>query len=410
VKANAKKDRDTEITEILAIAAKHNAVDLARKYISEGKSKAEFVEAMLREKFDAKPVSASAEIGMSAKEKRQYSLLNAIRGLWQSIEFGAKFEGLEKEASDTVAKLTGKTPGGFFIPEDMMTFNPQAAMQVGDATKGGFTVGTDVLGGELIELLRNKMFVSMLGAKSLTGLVGNIAIPRVTGGATAYWLPETGQVSASDQAFGQIGLTPHRLVGDTAYTKELLMQSSISVEAFIREDLMRVLAIALDLAAINGSGSSGQPVGILNTTGIGAVTFGAAATWAKVVDFETQVANANADVGSLAYLTTPAVRGKWKGIVKFANTASPLWEKGSAPGLGEVNGYTAAATKQVPSDRVIYGNFADLLLASWAGIDVVIDPYSLKKSGQIEITITNWADIGVRHAGSFCASSDSGAQ
>lgn len=409
VRAGAKKEREAEISEILAIAKKHDAYDLAQKCISEGRSKSEFAEVLLKEKFHAKPVDTSSLLGMSNSEKKKYSILRALRAQWQAREFGAVFDGLEKEASDAVAKLVKREPSGFFIPEDMLFFNPQAVMQAGDATKGGFTIGTEVLGGELIAMLRNKMFVGRLNARQLTGLVGNIAIPRVTGGAIAYWLAETGVVTAADQAFGQIALTPHRLVGDTAYTKELLMQSSISVESFIREDLMRVLAIALDLAAINGSGS-GQPVGILNTSGIGSVTFGAAATWSKVVDFETQVANSNADDGSLAYLTTPAVRGKWKSITKFANTASPLWEKGSAPDLGEVNGYPAAATRQVPTDRVIFGNWDDLILASWAGIDVVVDPYSLKKSGQIEITITNWADIAVRNAGSFAVSSDSGAQ
>jgi len=411
VRAGARKERETEISEILAIATKHNAMDLAQKFIGEGKSKAEFVEAVLSEKFNAKPVEVSAEIGMSKKEKERYSLLNAIRGQWMAKEFGKPFDGLEKEASEAVAKIAGKAPNGFFIPEDMMTFNPQATMQAGDATKGAFTVGTDVLAGEMIELLRNKMLVAKLGARQLTGLVGNVAIPRVTGGATAYWLPETGEIPASDQAFGQLGLTPHRLVGDTAYTKELLMQSSITVEAFIRDDLMRVLAIAKDLAAISGSGSNGQPAGVLSTTGIGSVTFGGAATWAKIVDFETQVADANADFGALAYLTTPAVRGKWKTITKIASSqySDFLWGKGDGE-FGEVNGYKAGATKQVPGNKVLYGNWGDLIVASWAGVDVVVDPYSLKKSGQIEITITQWGDNGVRHAGSFSVSSDSGAQ
>ncbi len=410
ISANTRKERDSEINEILAIASKHNAGDLAKKYISEGKSKAEFIEAVLVNNFNAKVIeNPDPLIGMSAKEKKQYNLLNAIRGMWLMRENGKPFDGLEREASDAVAKLTGRKPNGFFIPEDI--FNPKAAMQAGDGAKGGFTVGTDVLGSEMIELLRNKTLVAKLGARQLSGLVGNVAIPRVTGGATAYWLSETGDATPSDQAFGQLGLTPHRLVGDTAYTKELLMQSSIPVESFIKDDLMRVLAIALDLAAINGSGSNGQPTGILNTTGIGAVTFGAAATWAKIVDFETQVADANADFGALAYITTPSVRGKWKTATKIESSqySDFLWGKGDGE-FGEVNGYKAGVSKQVPGNKVLYGNFADLILASWAGMDVVVDPYTLKKSGQIEITITQWADLAVRHAGSFCASSDSGAQ
>jgi hypothetical protein len=105
------------------------------------------------------------------------------------------------------------------------------------------------------------------------------------------------------------------------------------------------------------------------------------------------------------------VRGKWKTTTKIQNSqySDFLWGKGDGE-FGEVNGYKAAATLQVPDNRVIFGNFNDIILASWAGIDVVVDPYSLKRSGLIEITITNWADVGIRRAASFCASTDSGAQ
>src|SRR3972149_2365821 len=159
---------------------------------------------------------------------------------------------------------------------------------------------------------------------------------------------------------------------------------------------MRVLAIEKDRAAINGLGNAGEPLGILNTAGILAATFGAAATWAKVVDFETQITNANADEGLMAYLTTPATRGKWKGIVRSTYNTKFLWDDD-----GRVNGYRAEITKQVPSDKVIFGNWNDVIFAEWAGIDVVVDPYSLKKQGQVEVTITLWCDMGVRRAVSF---------
>jgi HK97 family phage major capsid protein len=240
----------------------------------------------------------------------------------------------------------------------------------------------------------------------LDGLVGNAAIPRISGGATTYWLPENGTATESDQAFGQVVLTPHRCVADTAYSKELLMQSSVDVEAFVRDDLARVLAIAIDLAALAGTGNAGQPLGILNTSGLAtSVTFGAAATWPKVVSFETNVATSNADDGALAYVTSPGSRGKWKGIARFTNTGMPIWADDNT-----VNGYPAYATNQVPSDKVIFGNWRDLVIASWAGIDVVVDPYSLKKQGLIEVTVTIWTDIGIRHTVSFCISTDSGAQ
>lgn len=407
VRVAAVKDRNSEISDILAIAAKHNCLPMAQKYIAEGKSKAEFVEAMLTENFTAQPITIPDPIiGMSAKETRAYSIVKAIRDMAES----GKVQGLEAEASAAAEKISGRQAQGFFIPQDVMIFNPRNVMQSGDNTKGGFLVGTEVLTGSLIELLRNKTLVAQLGARTLSGLVGNIAIPRVTGGAAAYWLSETSPGTAADQAFGQLGLVPHRLVGDTAYSKELVMQSSVDVEGFIRDDLMRVLAIAKDLAAIAGTGAAGQPQGILNTAGVGSVTFGGAATWAKIIDFETQVANANADLGALAYLTTPACRAKWKAITKIATSqySDFLWQTGQN-GSGMVNGYRAEVTKQVPGDQVIYGNWGDLIFAEWAGVDVVVDPYSLKKSGQIEVTITLWTDIGIRHAASFCISTDTGA-
>ena len=413
-KEEARKAEQKRVSDILALGEQHGCLELARQAVTDGTDLDSFKDTVLTRVYNAKKAQEiNADIGMTNEDADAFSIVRAIR----QIADKGRLDGIEKEASEATAKISRREPKGFFIPQDVMKRAfarnldmVRNALSAGVGTSGGYLIGTEVLAADMIELLRNKTLVANLGARTLSGLVGNIAIPKQTGGATAYWLNETGEVTAADQAFAQLGLTPHRLVGDTAYSKELVMQSSIDVEAFVREDLMRVLAIAKDLSAINGSGVEGQPLGILNTTGIGSVTFGAAATWAKVIDFETQVANANADAGNMAYLTTPAVRGKWKGIAKASGYPVYLWENGSTPGSGIVNGYRAEATKQVPSDKVIFGNWSDLILAEWAGIDVVVDPYSLKKTGQIEVTITLWCDNGARHAGSFSVSADSGAQ
>lgn len=407
VREAVRKEESTRANEILAIGDQHEMREMASEFVRAGKSIEDFRSAVLEKKYKAKPIvtpDAGADIGMSDKEKKRYSIVNAIR---QMADAG-RLEGIEKEASEATAKQCGRQAKGFFIPNDVMT--AKRALTAATATSGGFTVDNDTLGGSMIELLRNKTMVAQLGATSLSGLVGNVLIPRVTGGGTAYWLPENGSVTASTQAFGQLALTPHRLVGDTAYSKELLNQSSIDIEAFVKNDLMRVLALEKDRAALNGLGAAGEPLGIMNTTGIKTVTFGAAATFAKVIDFETQIAATNADVASMAFLTTPAVRGKWKGTAKVSSYPSFLWENGAQPGSGLANGYRAEATLQVPSDKVVFGNWSDLIQADWAGIDVVVDPYSLKKTGQVEVTVTLWTDIGVRHAVSFCVSTDSGAQ
>lgn len=399
-----RKAERLRVTEIDTLAEQfkgrnHQILDEARKAKQDGAAVADFKERIWQHLADAKPVvTQTANIGMNGAEVKRWSIVKAIR----DIVDNGRLDGLEKEASDATAKVARRDAKGFFIPQDIM--ESKRVMSAGVSTAGGYTIATDLQTGSMIELLRNKTLVSQIGARTLSGLVGNVAIPKVTGGATAYWLSESGTVTASNQTFGQLALVPHRLVGDTAYTKELLNQSSIDVEGFIREDIMRVLAIAKDLAAIAGTGASGQPVGVINTTSVGAVTYGAAATWAKVVESETTLAVANADAGSVGWLTTPAVRGKWKTAVKESGQAVYLWENGGA------NGYSAGVTNQVPSDKTIFGNWSDLILAEWAGIDVVVDPYSLKKQGQIEITVTLWTDNGVRHPASFVVSADSAAQ
>lgn len=445
VKAVERKARELErqrMEEFSAIETRFakqvpNFKDLKAKAVTEEWPTERFAHEVLK----AIPGSRSVEvpedggeagkIGMTGKEVKRYSILRAIR---QIGEHG-KLDGIEKEASDAVAKLVGRQPSGFFIAPDVMAESRPAAipaeiraelesllrragistraLNVTEASKGGYLVGTDVMTSSMIELLRNKPLVAQMGARRLAGLVGNVAIPKQAGGATAYWLPESGEVTPSDQSFGQLLLTPHRLSADTVFQKELVNQTSLDVENFVREDLMRVLIIEKDRAAINGSGAAGEPLGILNLTGLNTVTFGAAPTWAKYVDFWKEVATDNADLGSLGYLTTPASAAKAMITAKFTNTGFPIWEGamgGMAMGSGQIGGYRAEATNQVPGDKVIFGNWADLILADWALVDVVVDPFSLKKKAQVEITVHVFTDIGVRHPVSFCVSADSGAQ
>lgn len=402
------------VGEILDIGEKYKCSSLAAKAIREKTPVEDFKGSVLEEVFNAKKDdNITGELGLSRTELNNYSITETIRNL---AEF-KPLDGIVKEASNAMAKLTGKSPKGFFIPQDVMKDQVVQnitgainALEAGDATKGGYLVGTEVRTSDMIELLRNKMLVAQMGATTLSGLMGNVAIPKLSGGATAYFLPESGEVPASEQAFKQLGLVPHRLVADTAFSKELVAQTSADVESLVRMDLMRVIAIKRDLVALAGSGNDGEPTGLMNVDGIGSVTFGGAPTWAKAVEFETDVANSNADIGQLGYLMPPTVRGKWKTTVKVSNFPSFLWENGAAAGSGIVNGYRAEATNQVPDSKVIFGNWNDLILAEWAGVDVVVDPYSLKKTGQIEITITIYVDNGIRHEGSFSVSTDSGAQ
>lgn len=395
---------------------------------------------VLKDHLKSAPVTVSADIGMSRTEKRRYSLQRAINRLSNR----EPLDGLEKEASDASAKqLRRDAPSaGFIMPHDVAQFEDREmiqsmlrvspslsktpygaqlarAMQTNNFVAAGALVATDFLGGSFIEILRNRMLLTQLGVGTMSGLVGNIAIPRQSGAATAYWLAEGAAVTASAQAFAQLGATPKRLAAQTAYSKQLLAQSSLDAEAIVRDDLMRVIAIAKDLAGIAGTGGA-QPTGILNgptdaasnaaNNSLQTVAFGGAATWANILAFETAIQTQNADISSMSWLSNPTVRNRWKQIAKIGNTF-PVFLCGDN---NQANGYDVNITNQVGTsgtyaNRAIFGAWAQAMFFDWAGMDVVVDPYTRAANNEVVVTMNMFADFGVRHWPSFCVSTDTAA-
>lgn len=415
-----KADRE-RVREINAIGAKTGQTDLARQFAENGESVEAFRTAVLERMTGSKPVQAeSAELGLSEKEARAFSFVRALNALANPNDKRAQeAAGYEREISSAAAAKRGKETSGIFVPTDVLRLHmggQRRDLTVGTTTAGGHTVATDLLAGSFIDLLRSKMVIMGMGATMLNDLNGNIAIPRQTGGATAYWVAESGAPTESQQAFDQVALTPKTLGAFTDISRRLLLQSSIDVEGFVKGDIARVIALAIQLAAINGSGSSNQPRGILNTSGIGSVvggTDGLAPTWDHMVDLESALSTVDADVGTMAYLTNAKVRGKLKKTQRFSGTnGDPVWEKDNT-----VNGYRAEVTNAVPSNLVkgssgavcsaiIYGNFADLILAFWSGLDLTVDPYTNSTSGTVRVVALQDCDVAVRHPESFAAMVD----
>jgi len=356
----------------------------------------------------------NADIGMSHQEVQRFSIVRALHALANPTDQRAReAAAFEYECSRAASDKMGTTPKGILVPNDVL----KRELNVGTATAGGNLVATNLLSSNFIDLLRNKMVINRMGMQMLTGLVGNVAIPRQSGGATAYWIAEGGTGTVSAQSFDQVPLSPKTLMGRTQIGRQLLLQSSIDVEAFVRNDLATVLGLALQAAAIQGGGSN-QPSGILATSGIGSVaggTNGLAPSWASIVALETAVAVANADVGTLGYLTNAAVRGKLKTTQKFTTNpgGNAIWADGNTP----LNGYQAGITNAVPGNltkgtsvgncsAIIFGNFADLIVGLWGGLDLQVDPYSAGDSGSVVVRAFQSADICVRHPESFAATLD----
>lgn len=413
----AERARVSEINALSARYSKQITREQAEKFINEGTT----ADAVRRHVLDAQIVSAKENevrnvaglSGMSEKETESYSLLRALNSACEGENC------FELEVSQEMSKKLGRSArrDGIFIPMNVRMrlsdnertvygLQKRAGLDATAATKGTETIFTEYV--SLIELLRNKMMVRALGATVLSGLSETIAFPKQSAAGTATWVADNpgADVADSNLTFSQITMTPKLLQSSTSFSRKLLLQSSVDVEALVRNDLMAITARAIDLASINGSGAANQPKGILNQTGIGsAPTGGTAMVYGTFVTMETQVAAANADIGTMAYLTTPGVRGKLKQLARLANTvALPVWND------GEVNGYRAEVSNQMPIvgsapalHSCVFGVWDQLMVGEWGALEVIVDPYRLKKQGMIEVTTFDTCDVAVRHAESFSA-------
>lgn len=384
--------------------------DLAGEGVGEFSGKA--LEAFGARKLD----HTEAHIGMTQEEVSDYSVTRAIQSCMNSKSGKIEKDCPEFDYNQEAEKRYGKRSSSFWIPTDVTVGKKggdvekgRRDMQVNIFGQGGAFVPT-LLEPTPIELLRNKMVLAQLGIRVMGGLTGNVAIPRQTGAATAYSLSEVAQAAVSNQAIDQITLTPKRVSAVGIYSKQLLIQSAIAIENFMRDDLMAVNALRLDYLGFNGSGAASEPMGIINTPGVGSVVFGAAATYAKLVSFETAINAANSTGGNRAYVTTPTAKGTLKSAAKFLTgggtnvTNIALWEN------NEINGYPALDTNQILNNGMIFGNFNSLIMAMFGGLDIVVDPYTLADKAEVKITINNFVDIALRHPQEFAVSADAANQ
>lgn len=409
VQVVATRNHAAEISRIAATLP--GGADLAMKAIQEGQTVEQFQEAALRA-LASKPLPTS-DIGLSAKEVKSFSVVRAIHALANAGDVSAqRAAAFEFECSNAVGAKMGKAARGFFLPTDVQ----KRDLLVGTPTAGGNLVATDLLSGSFIQMLRDSMVITGMGTRMLTGLVGQIAIPKQTGAATAYWVAENGAPTESQQTVGQVTMSPKTVGAYTDISRKLTLQSSIDVENMVNQDLASVLGLAIQAAAINGSGASNQPSGILTliTPSVIGGTNGLAPTWDHIIDMETNVSVGNADIGTLGYLTNPKARGKLKRTQKFASTnGQPIYEQGDAP----LNGYRAGITNAVPSNltkgsssgvcsAIIFGNFADLMIGMWGSLDIMVDPYTGSTAGTVRVVALQDVDVAVRNTVSFATMVD----
>lgn len=416
----ARKQGLQKAIEIRALATRHNyptekVDDLIRSDVSV-ESAALAILAHVEERGQLAP---KPSVQLTDREQRQYSISRAV--LSQVPGSGVE-AGFEREVAEELAKSMPpqyKARGGVLVP--MQT---RAGLDSSTATAGQELKFTQA--GELIDLLRPQLKLSALGARMLLGLTGPVSFPRQTAGATGSWVGENpgSDVPDDNLLLELVTLSMKTYQSSTSFSRQLLIaaqSASIDAEQMVREDLVLDIAQALERGGIQGSGAGNEPRGVLNTSGIGVVPIGAnggAITFPHVVDLETSISDANGDIGPMAYLGTPGIRGVLKKTSIEAGDSAKVWT-GSAgtPGIGEVNGYPAHASNNVPKNLVkgtsgavchalILGVWRELIGGMWGAVELLVDPLRLKKQGMIEVTSFTVADWITRRPASFAAVKD----
>lgn len=375
-----------------------------------GRSVEQFKDLILARMESRHTDTRELQLGMSKQEVQSYSfgraLVASITGDWSKA-------GFELECSRAMEKLTGKAPEGFYIPFEAFA---KRDFNAGTTTEAGNLIATDLRADLYTDALRNALVMGRLGARILTGLTSNIAIPRKSVASTIGVLTEIGSASETNPNIVQSTLQPKRVGAYVQVSKQALLQAALQLENLIRDDLVQGAAVLLEQKMFSGTGTT-EILGLRNVTGIGTVvggTNGAAPAWSHLVDLESACAVANAEPDMVsAYVVNAKTRGKYK-QTQYATNLPMIW----TPGAQALNGYRAAVTNNLASNLTkgtsttacstgMFGSdWSMATIGLFGAPDVTVDPYSLAATGQVQITLSQFADLACRQPAAFAKIDD----
>lgn len=398
-----------QAADIVTMCINNGCADKAAEFIASNLTPDQvgrkILEAQAARPLQTPAAEASSTIDLG-RDSQKYSYKNAV-ALACALREGKAASGLEL---DVHQQLLGQMPqnyaskGGLIVPTQI--FN--TTLTTGGTATGAELVQTEY--GQLIDYLYNASVISRLGANVLTGLVGPLSFPKQTSSATLYWQGENSgtDVTGSNPGTDFVTLSPKTALATVPMSRNLLVQSTPNAESLVRNDLGMIAALGLDRAALHGAGSSNEPDGLYHLTGVNAKAMGGVPTFAKLQDMITECAIDNALFANSGFATTPGMAGKMaQTLVASAAGSKMIWE--GPYSAGTMNGYKALASNQVSSTLVggaehgiIFGDFSQLIVGQWGGIELIVDPFTLAKKGLVEITLFMMADIIARHPAAFC--------
>ncbi len=355
---------------------------------------------------------AASELGLNGKELKEYSYSRAILamadGKWKENSF-------ERELSDQIYKNAGmerRAPNAFTVPLEILAraaawanaaaLKGRTSLSTENFATGGALVATEFLVSEYIEYLRNQTIAGKLGITILTGLHGDVIIPKALSGGN-YEMVGYGSPTESNMTFGQITMSPRYGAVTQSYHRSLLIQGSLSVDAMIANDSLNAAAVGKDNLIFNGLGNALEPLGLLKTDGVLSQSLAAGLSLPNVDSFIEKLEENNAAVlGEIKYLLSIKLKHKMKQTPKIGATY-PVFLMDDSDKIG---GYQAFATNQVAAKIMAAGIWNQLVLGDYGVYEVLVDPFSKGKGGITEVTTFDAFDVAVKRPHAFVVSDD----
>jgi HK97 family phage major capsid protein len=365
----------------------------------------------------------AAEMGSGGNQhspsvEKDLRKLSIAKGVAESRN--GKLTGVEKEFIEQYAderRQMRVSDGGFYIPAEFIRYGKPESEK-----RAAFTIGNegaDVMQttlGQVIPFLQPQPIVEALGATMVSGLSGDFQLPVFTNNAAISAYTETGDITDTTIQTSNKKLSPKRYGGEIQWSVQAGIQASFALENTLRQMLNRALAIAVDSESLNGSGSSNRVTGLLNYSGVGAVvmgTNGAAPTWAKILEFQSDVQIANAADGSMSFIVTPALLSKLMSTPKQSSGVEGNFIVNNPETL---LGYGLQATNQLPSNltkgtgsnlsAMIFGDWTKLWVGTFGGVNLIFDDITIRRGGKQALIIEQFFDVQVEQAGAFSVSVD----
>ena len=319
------------------------------------------------------------------RKMEKFSLLKAIRAIANNQTLDERSQEVVNTGIEEMRKSGQSYSGQIILPVE-----ERAAIVAGTATNGKEVVAEDKL--NILAPLRDKLVLSAAGANFMTGLVGNVSIPTYSG-ANVGWGAETAAASDGAGTFGEVELSPKRLTAYIDISKQFLIQDSASAEALIRKDIVDAISNKLESTILgNVAGSATQPAGLLN--GVTADTTDV--TFADILNMEKTLEKKNV-YGDIKFIVSPDA----KYILRNTAVGGTKSDFKMIMSDGEIDGIPTLCTNAVASKGTILGNFNDLVIGQWGGIDLTVDPYTQAANGKIRLVVNAYFDAKAQRADSF---------